>query len=127
MTEKTVASRNCKLPHHINEYRKLSSHPSCTGSSAHSAKECYNRKTVKSKQPPTSTSSPTKVSVSPAYKAKKAVASSPVVFPVFDSGATVTTLPSSTFLSRTSTIPIPPIKMETAAGAIHTSESTGIF
>ena len=101
VTEKTVSCRNCKLPHRVNECRKLCYHTSCTASPAHPAKDCSNWKTVKSKAPPISFSSPNKVSVSPASKAKKAVASSPVVSSVspdteviFDSGSVVTTLSS---------------------------------
>ena len=74
------------------------------------------------------------MSAPPLSKAKKAVTSSPVVSPVsadveviFHSDSAVTTLPSSTFISRTSTEPIPPFKVETADVTIHNSEITVIF
>jgi hypothetical protein len=134
ITDKTVSCRNCKHPHHVNDCRKPCTHSLCKDLPHHSAKDCSNWRSNKSKNPPTSTSSPSKVSVAPASKAKKVTTSSSVVSSIlpdteviFDSGSAVTTLPSSTFLSRTSTIPIPPLKVETADGSIHTSESTGIF
>jgi hypothetical protein len=46
---------------------------------------------------------------------------------IFDSGSGVTTIPTSTFLSRTSPILIPPLNAITADGSLHSSTASGIF
>jgi hypothetical protein len=46
---------------------------------------------------------------------------------IFDSGSGVTTIPTSNFLSRTSSVLIPPLNAITADGSLHSSTGSGIF
>ena len=123
--------------HHVSECKNNCTYSACANSPPHPAKDCFNRKSNKYKQP--SSISPSPPPKSPAIrgppKVNQIVTTSPVPPPVppvdteviFDCGSGVTTIPTSNYLSRTSQMMIHPLNAINADGSLHSSTGSGIF
>jgi hypothetical protein len=133
-----ISCINCKLPHTVSDCKKQCTYSTCATSPPHQAKDCPNWKSTKSKSPSSlSSSPPTKAPALPGPPKVNQVAPTLPVVPsstssvdpevIFDSGSAVTTIPTSNFLSRTSSVLIPPLNAITADGSLHSSTDSGIF
>jgi hypothetical protein len=131
VTEETVSCRNCKLPHNVLDCKTNCTYSFCANSSPHQAKDCVNWKSTKSKNP--LSLSPSPPSKYPAIQVAPAIQTVPSPIPpvdtevIFDSGSGVTTIPTSNFLTRNSSVQLPPLNAITADGSLHSSTRSDRF